>query len=420
MPNVNGVGNRILTDDIIVKEALRLLKNELVFAPLVYRDLEQRFAKKGDVISLEKPFRTKTASGRTLVKQPLIDQTISFEINKQEHFGLEFTVRDRTLSIDRFSERYLKSGITQLANVIDRSIATEMAKTFFFGSGTPGTAITSTDFLYASAYMGKVGVPDDGMRRAVMDMLDMAAISDDISDKANEMMVKEALQKGYRGMLANFDLLESANVTAHTVGAHGGTPVINGAGQTGSSLVTDGWDTGVTDLLKEGDVFTIANVYEINPQNYSSTGRLQRFVVTSDVDSDGSGNATISISPSINDGTLTTTDEDGNTISLAGYQNVDSAPANNAAITVIGSASTSYRQNFLFHRDAVALAMVDLELPQSAPVKSRVRDPDSGLSLSLTGSYDINNHSEIYRIDGVWGVHTIYPELGHRLYSDNL
>lgn len=409
-------GNRILTDDIIVKEALRLLKNNLVTAPLVHRDLERRFAKVGDVISLQKPFRTKTASGRVLQKQPMIDQTIPFEINRQQHFGLEVTMRDRTLSIERFSERYLKSGIVQIANVIDRSILLQLKKAFF-SSGTPGTAIGTKSFLLAKAYMGNVAVPDDGMRRSILNMMDAAEISDQISTKSNEAMVKQALQKGYMGPLAGMDMFESANIPAHRVGAHGGTPLIKGASQTGSSLVTDGWDTGVTGLLKEGDVFTIAGVFEINPQSYESTGRLQHFVVTADVDSDGAGEATIPISPAINDGTLATTDSEGNSISLAGYQNVSAAPADNAAITVMGDADSTYLQNFLFHRDAAALAMVDLELPQSATVKSRVRDPDSGLSLSMTGAYDINEQSEITRIDAVWGTHLIYPELAHRLWS---
>jgi hypothetical protein len=411
------LGNRLLTDDIIVKEALRLLKNSLVTAPLVHRDLERRFGKVGDTISLQLPFRTKTAAGRVLQKQPMVDQTIPFEINRQQHFGLEVTMRDRTLSIEKFSERYLKSGIAQIANVIDRSILMQLKKAYF-SSGTPGTAIGVRNFMFAKAYMGNVAVPDDGMRRSILNMLDCAEISDDISTKYNEMMVKGAVQKGYLGPLSGFDHFESANMPTHTVGDHGGTPLTNGADQTGSSLITDGWDTSTTGLLKEGDVFTIAGVYEINPQSYESTGRLQHFVVTADVNSDGAGNATIPISPSINDGTLTTVDGEGNTVSLKAYQNVSAAPADGAAITVLGAANTVYRQNFLFHRDACALAMVDLELPQSATVKSRVRDPDSGLSLCMTGAYDINEQSEITRIDAVWGTKLIYPELAHRLWSD--
>ena len=421
--SVQGDSNRLLTDDIIVKDALRLLKNNLVTAPLVYRDLEKRFAKVGDTISLKKPFRTKSASGRVLVKQPLIDQTIPFLIDRQEHIGLEVTMRDRTLSLEKFSERYLQSGIVQIANVIDRSILLKL-KNAFFSSGTPGTAITTRAFHLAKAYQNDVAVPADGLRRCILNSLDAAEISDAISGKYNEKMVKESLQKGYMGPLAEYDLFESANMPTHTVGVHGsgaavGTPLANSVtAQTGSSIITDGWDNSVESVLLTGDVIYWAGVYEINPQSYQSTGRLQAFVVQADVDSDGSGNATVSISPSINDGTLTTTDADGNPLSLAAYQNVSAAIANNAALTVEGVASTAYRQDFLFHKNAAALAMVELELPQSAVVKARVRDSESGLALCMTGAYDINNQSEVTRIDAVWGTDLIYPELAHRVWSD--
>lgn len=417
--SVQGINNRLLTDDVIIKEALRLLKNNLVAAPLVFRDLEKRFGKVGDTISLKKPFRTKTASGRTLVKQPMIDQTIPFQINNHEHFGLEVTQRDRTLSLQQFSERYLKSGITQLANKIDKSIFDVMATKGFFSSGTPGTAIGTKSFLLAGAYMGNVSVPDDGMRRGVLNLLDGAEISDATSKVFNEQMVKDSIQKGYMGPLAGFEMFQSQNLSTYAPSAGwAGTVLVQGANQSGSTIVLDGFNTaGVT--LKKGDMFTIAGVYEINPQSYQSTGRLQTFVVTADATTvAGTPNyASVSISPSINDGTLTTTDSAGTSLSLSAYQNVSAKPADNAAITLVGTAGSTYRQNFLFHRDAIALAMVDLELPASAVVKSRVRDEDSGLSLSMTGAYDINNHSEITRIDAVWGTDVIYPELLHRLIS---
>jgi len=420
MPSLNGHNNVLLTDDVIAKEALRLLKNNLVFAPLVYRNMESTFGKVGDTISLKKPFRTKSASGRTLVKQPLVDQVVPFKIDNQEHFGLEVTVRDRTLSLQNFSDRYLKSGIVQVANKVDRSIALEFKKAFF-SSGTPGSAVTTDSFLYGAAYQSMVAVPDDGMRRAVMDMIAGAQISADIKTKFNEIMVKDAIQKGYMGPVAGYEMFQSQNVFTHTVGAYGGTPLANAVtAQTGASIITDGWTASVTGLLKAGDVITFAGTYEINPQTYESTGRLQQFVVTADVNSDAGGNATIAISPSINDGLLTTVDGEGNTVSTKGYQNVSAAVANNAPITVMGTASKTYRQALLFHRDAVGLAVIDLELPQSAVVKSRVRDEESGLSLTLTGAYDISEQSEITRIDVVWGTHIIYPELAHRLWGSEV
>jgi len=419
MPAVNGDGSLLLTDDVIAKEALRLLKNNLVLAPLCYRNMESTFAKVGDTISLKKPFRTKTTSGRTLGKQPLVDQSVSFAIDNQEHFGLEVTVRDRTLSLEQFSERYLKSGIVQLANVVDRSIALELKKAFF-SSGTAGTATVIKDLLYADAYQSGVGVPEDGQRRAVCNLLDAAEISSEIITKFNPDLVKDSIQKGYIDNIANYDTFKTQNVYTHTVGDHGGTPLANDAtAQTGSAIVTDGWTNDTTGILLEGDVITFAGVYEINPQNYASTGRLQHFVVTADVDSGATtGPATINISPAINDGTLTGVDGEGASISLAAYQNVSAPIANDSAITVIGTANETYRQNYLFHRDAIGLAVPDLELPQSATVKSRVSDPDSGLSLSMTGAYDVSAQSEITRIDVIWGVHMIYPELAHRLWSD--
>jgi len=415
MPNKQGANNVLLTDDVIVKESLRLLKNDLVFASLVFRDLEPRFAKTGDTINMKLPYRAKTAKGRTLVKQPMVDQTIPIVVNNHEHFALSVNVRDRTLSLSQFSERYLKSGICQLANQIDRSIAF-LAKDIFYGSGTPGTAIARANFHYAKAYQKKVGVPSDGTCRAVMNELDGAIIDNSITAIYNEKMVKQAVQKDYMGPLAGYDMFRSANAYDHLVGQYAGTPLVNGVGQTGNTLNTDGWASGSSSLNK-GDTFTIAGVYEVNPQNYASTGRLQRFVVRTDI-SDVAGSKSISISPAINDGSLTTVDGEGNTISLSAYQNVSNAPADNAAITVIGAADTEYRENILFNREAFALAMVDLELPQSAVVKTRVRDEKSGLSLSMTGAYDINNHEEVTRIDAVWATKTIYPELGHRLWSD--
>lgn len=63
-----------------------------------------------------------------------------------------------------------------------------------------------------------------------------------------------------------------------------GTPLVNGASQTGSSIITDGWTPSQTGILKAGD-------------HISFGGELKQ--VDSDVNSDGSGNATITFTPDI-------------------------------------------------------------------------------------------------------------------------
>lgn len=409
--------NNLLTDDIIAKEALLLLKNNLVAAKCVYRQYEKSYGKVGDTIRLELPFRVKSASGRVLQKQPMVDQTIPFKIDNQEHVGLEYTLKDLTLDIKQFSDRYLKSGMIQIANKIDSSILLTL-KNAFHSSNVAGTRpVKYIDYANAGAKQTTYGVPNDGMRHAILDPFTTAGLSDEVT-KLFSKKVDKVYGKGYMGPVAGYETYESQNLPKHTVGAYGGTPLMNGATADGATtLVTDGWDTGVTGLLKQGDIITIEGVFGVNPQNYTTTGLLQEFVVQADVNSDVGGNASITIAPAINAGTVTITNEDGATVSLKAYQNVTAVPADGAAIVVKGTADTTYEQNYLFHRNAIALAMVNIQLPKTAVSKSRANDPETGLSLSLTGAYDINEHTEIHRIDAIWGAKLIYPELALRLWG---
>jgi hypothetical protein len=78
------------------------------------------------------------------------------------------------------------------------------------------------------------------------------------------------------------------------------TGAVNGASQTGSSLVSDGWTASGT--LKEGDYITIASF-------------PYAMMVTADAAADGSGNMTIPIDPPMFVGT---SPGDGNTITVNG------------------------------------------------------------------------------------------------------
>lgn len=409
--------NIILTDSVIAKEALRLLKNALVAAPTVHRGYEKVFTKVGSSISVELPYRVKSASGRTLVKQPLLDVTTTLNIDNQEHVGLEYTVKNKTLSIENFSERYLKSAMIQLANKVDASIlATKIdcANT----DGTPGTQ--PADFLDFAEFAAKqtvYGVPKDSMRNAVLDPFTCANLSDDVTRLFNEKEVMNAYREGYKGKVAGYNVFESNNLTTHTTGDFATGGLMNGTTAEGAtSIVTDTWSANNTDMVKKGDVLTIAGVYGVNPQTYESTGILKEFVVTADTDTAAAA-ATIPISPAMNAGAGTVTDSNGDTVSNKAYQNISALPANGAAITLQGTANTTYKQDYIYHRDAIALVVANLELPQSATVKERVTDPDSGLSLLLTQDYDISAMTEVTRIDIVWGTKLIYPELATKIWS---
>ena len=96
------------------------------------------------------------------------------------------------------------------------------------------------------------------------------------------------------------------------------------------------------------------------------------------------------------------------------YQNVTAAPADNAALTIVtGSANGVYPQNLCFHKNAFALVMADLDLPDGAAFKAR--ESYDNLSVRVVKQYDIDLDRDIIRLDILYGVKTIYPELAVRL-----
>lgn len=100
------------------------------------------------------------------------------------------------------------------------------------------------------------------------------------------------------GSYGTFLLGDPNGATARGVAT--GTPLVNGASQTGNELVTDGWTNSTTGILKAGDYIQLG-----------SGSSAQLYKVLDDVNSDGSGNATLTI-----------------------YPDLRSAPSDNATITV--------------------------------------------------------------------------------------
>ena len=86
-----------------------------------------------------------------------------------------------------------------------------------------------------------------------------------------------------RGRYESFTIVPAVVSTGQ--GSPAGTPLVNGASQTGRSLVTDGWNASIA-IFKAGDFLKIA-------------GNDKVYMCTTDVSSDGSGNATISIEPAL-------------------------------------------------------------------------------------------------------------------------
>ena len=389
--------NALLTPSLITKETLTILENNLVAASKVNRQFENQFVKIGTTLTVRKPNRFKVTLGPALQIQDISEPSTSITISQQAHVDFQFSSQELTLTIEEYSERYCKPAAAELANTIDYSVLGNF-NALFNEVGTPGTVPANFAALAAVGQrMDEGAAPQEG-RTLILNPAAYWSMANGLIGYYVKS-VSEPAFKGFLASIANFEIYEDQNVQAQTVGNYGGTPVVNGASQTGSLLVTNGWTASRAGLLNVGDVFTIAGVYAVNPKNRQSTGSLQNFVVLATAASDGGGNSTLSVYPAIT--------------TSGAYQTVSASPANGAAITVSGAANTSYFQNVGFVRDCFGLVCVPMELPGG--VDFAAREMYRNISMRVVRAFDIFNDVTPCRIDVLYGTSTFYPELGCRL-----
>lgn len=408
------MANTILTNALIAKEALIQLENQMVLGNLVHRGYEDEFDNKnsgyvaGSSVTIRKPPRYTLRTGAAMSTQDSVEGTMSFSVDQQMGVDLGgWTSADRTLKIPEFSERFIQPAMKTIAQGVDAAIAANY-KDVWNWVGTPGTIIDSfADFGKGPQRLDEMAVPG-GDRNAILSPADNWGMIGAVSGLYIADTAKSALQKAKLPMLGGVDAYMSQNAPQHTVGTKAGTPLVNGGAQattyattkdTGQqSLVTDGW-TASSAILKKGDVFSINGVKAVNPMSKAVMSYDQQFVVKADVSADGSGNATIAISPPI--------------ITSGAYQTVSAQPIDNAAITVLGSAGQTHTNNLVFHKNAFALAVVPMVKPDGAVDVQRVTY--KGLSVRMIPVYTGADDTSAIRLDILLGTKCIYPDLATRL-----
>jgi hypothetical protein len=403
------MASTVLTAGLIAKEALMQLDNNLVAAKMVYRAYESEFgeAKIGDKITIRRPVKYALRTGAVAQMQDATEGKVVLTVDTQRGVDLRFPSKDMTLSIDKFADRYLKHPMIALANQVDLDIL-GMYKYVWNWAGTPGQTLSNyASFIKGPQRLDEMAVPSP--RSAVLCPADFYGMASSFTGSYVPDIAKTAIQKSKLPMVGNTDCYSTQNVVNHTVGAWAGTPVIaSTSGGTGVTTYLASKDTntstilvdGLTNLttVKAGDVFTIADVYAVNPVTKQTLPYLQQFVVTADVTADGDDDL-LTISPAI--------------ITSGQYQTVSAAPVAGKGLTELGTGGSIYPQNLVFHENAFALCMVPMELPEGATKKSRVSHED--LSIRVICDYDIINDVNMWRLDILYGIKPIYPDLATRL-----
>ncbi|MCU1338839.1 MAG: coat - 5 family protein [Bryobacterales bacterium] len=418
----------ILTNQEISFKNLMVLENSISFTKKVVRRYDDKFgkagAKIGYILNIRKPARSVSTAGQGIQLQDYIERSVPLVLNKQYQQACAFTSSDLALSLDDFTNRVTKPKIVQLANDIDfdgmQQFANVPAEV-----GTPGTVPNTADtYLNALQVLADEGFPVDEeeglsvhisprMQRSIFPALQGLVAT---ASGGAQFAFLRNLAKGeggeadyFKGLVAKglgFDWFMTQNAPTFTTGTQGGTPTVNGAGQTGSSIVTQAWSNS-TQVLNAGDIIFFAGVHRINPLTRQSTGDLRPFVVTANVVSSGAGAATIPIAC-----------VDGDGITLAGpYQTVDISPANAAAITVQGASAVQSGRGLAFHPEAFCFGCADLEMYENQHIMEMAADKELGLAIRMWAMPDINTDRLLMRLDVLGGWLTMYPQGACRVAS---
>ena len=274
------------------------------------------------------------------------------------------------------------------------------------------------DVAQCDALMNEQGVPswDRYLALSTRDYNGMASNLAASTRSFTGNKSSNAYERSTVGMVAGFDTykLDYANRLAAAAG--GGaltidtrssasnyyTPKATSTAATGEvSNVDNRYQTitiSSTTSVAAGDCFTIANCYAVHHITKSSTGQLKTFRVISVPSS-----TTLVISPPI-------ISNQGSTDAEAEYQNVTfSSTASNAAITFLNIAAASV--NAFWQKDAIELLPGRYAVPADAGTAVMRASTDQGIELVMQKWYDINTMKTKFRIDTLFGVAMVQPEM---------
>lgn len=275
-----------------------------------------------------------------------------------------------------------------------------------------GAATGFDDVALADAIMNEQGIPMND-RRIALATRDYNSMAGDLAKRQNVVgKVQTAYDRAFIGDVAGFDAFKldyserigAATATGVTIGAANQfyVPKATSTAATGEVSNVDNRYQTITvavtgGALKEGDAFTITGVESVHQITKQATGQLKTFRVVK-VNSPTS----IVISPPI-------VSAQGASEAEKQYQNVSATPANGAVITMLNTA-TAYANPF-WHRDAIELIPARYAVPTNAGAAVLRATTDQGIELVFQKQYDINTMKTKYRLDTMFGVVMVNPEM---------
>lgn len=343
----------------------------------------------GDTVYLKRPHQFKainTADGDlTGLGNNIISGQAPATTQDLASVKVEWNSVEEALELDQLDE-ILRPAAEELVIDVEKRLIDYIIANSNLSYGDSANAVSKWgDVAGAGALMDALGVPMSGDRYYVMNPFTSVALADTQSGLAsgNNKLVDTAWEKaqlsanfgGLKALTSNALRSYTSGDSADRVGALSANPDVTYVTHKDTmrqTLAVSGFTANAT--IKAGEIIEIAGRNRVNSRNgeivlNGATAELFRAVVAQDVTLDGSGAGNIVISgPAIYEAT-------------GSYNTVDSAPVSGDVITLKSAASTVIQPNLFYHKQAFALAAVELKKLHATDTIMNTLD---GMSVRMT------------------------------------
>jgi len=330
------------------------------------------------------------------IKETVVNATL--DTSATVPFDLDTSQLATDVDIGKIYERFIRPAVLDIASNVEYRFLRKATQYVGNTVGTAGATIVDPDTVMAA------GEKMDEFLAPMRDrnfLMDSAAMRSAVNANKNLFTFKrEEYNDAYIGNALGFDWHKNQLIYRHTNGNDvTGVAVEVSVAATSEGMTALGIDglTNTTGTLTKGTVFTIDGVYAVHPKTKVTLGFLKQFThVGSDITANGSGQGTITLNMPIYSS------------SSGSLQNVSALPADEAAISIVGAASTTYKQSLLWHKKAFRVASVPLQMPKSAELAEQVSE--NGINIALVKDFDVLKRRWITRLDFLGLVVPVRPD----------
>lgn len=400
--------NALLTIDMITLECLRLAHEKAAFIGTINRQFDDSFGasdgKVGDTLRIRLPSQyTRRQGSRVMDVQNAEEQKTTLVVATQDGVDMRFNSRELKIDLQNFSKVHLEPAMATLISGIESDVLQGVTRLVWNVVGTAGAPPTTLAAPGAArARLNQNLAPKDGNRAFQIDSVTMGGLVNGVAAYfAPQNAIGEQYREGFVARTSMADYYENERTwTLANASSVSGMTLNNVTLANGAASVAISGGT----LPTAGQVFTLAGIFSCHPETKAAYSNLQQFTCLS-----GSTATTFNIAP-----TIYITGARKNVSTSTGADITPSSVAN-AALVFVGSASTSYVQNLMYHKDAFTFATAALPIFASSE-KCVVRTYD-GISMRVWQDPDIRNDELLTRIDILYGYAAIRPQWACRITS---